>query len=1096
MQRKSAIVLGLAISVSLSALTLVPEPVTAQGVSGAAPAPAMDTIAKTYTKADEAWMAQLPLVDIRAVRGTGGGTMVPKGAAIREIRIFGAPAITGIQIVYEDAGGSLFETAIAGAAAPQVATLTLADGETIAAVSVTSDDASLRSLQLVTSTGRKVQAGTLDGARKALHQVPGQLLGFVLETTDRIISIMGLVRLENETARTYVETLNNEGQPTYRGADRLGYSPEEAQTLGGDPANPMTALIPKGMELAAITVFGEQRINGVQLAYRSPGTTPTYPTAVVGKASGKARTINFLPGETIEYVVKREDAIGVYGLYVKKSTGAEITFGAWDKDVPAAEMHAQGFGATSDSQTAGIRGFWGSEQQGSVADIWAMRLPQAKSLTAQGSTLPNRMELACSNAAADATTTSGPDPKSVIQARAKGVVLQRQFAAIQLDETQAAAAAQKFGRSIDACRFTIDGVWTTLDPIVPNDALGELLPGNVTSDSNTLISNGNYTSREYLIISNSADADNQIALMDALGDGTKLFLNSTDGISMGDLLAQKLPVSTEKVFSGRGASVRVRLAPAFRQIQIFVNRNGETKQFYRPTIKTSNQPVPINDTFVISMTLDNIAAAYRGYDITRDDPFFINNNRAAMWPIFQAANNLGYERVEPVVAYELTEKQAVPVGIFYVPDGGSGMISTDTLITSGTEYQKSVSSSYGASLGYGKSPTESQANAGKKAVGASIAVDVTNSNTKGMREGSTAGMAWGKAITKKYATVVNHAYGQLTTDFIDDLYDAANTGNFSTFIKRYGTHYAYAVTYGQASRSEETFDQQTTADWASSNFSVSVKLAGEAKGVSGSASYSRSEDTSNSSNLDTSIKKSTLVSTCTGAAVGNAQQGEKDCPVLLDLRPIYELVSPMYFPDSNEWVYNTRRQLTSAVEQYLAWRASSIEYDAPLEVWRVGLKKIKCTSLGSELGSTADLQGVVSFDVTYPLPPVKGVAKQFVRSAKGFNKSEGYLELACDSKWVDSPGTMPVMISGQRGQLLNAKVRSTIESLTEVDDGVVDPNDVLVTSDSVLFGSQIAFEGVATAQPGSVFTKDVSIYDGASSGDPVLHMQYEFMRIR
>jgi hypothetical protein len=124
------------------------------------------------------------------------------------------------------------------------------------------------------------------------------------------------------------------------------------------------------------------------------------------------------------------------------------------------------------------------------------------------------------------------------------------------------------------------------------------------------------------------------------------------------------------------------------------------------------------------------------------------------------------------------------------------------------------------------------------------------------------------------------------------------------------------------------------------------------------------------------------------------------------------------------------------------------------------------------------------------------VAKQFVRSAKGFNKSEGYLELACDSKWVDSPGTMPVMISGQRGQLLNAKVRSTIESLTEVDDGVVDPNDVLVTSDSVLFGSQIAFEGVATAQPGSVFTKDVSIYDGASSGDPVLHMQYEFMRIR
>ena len=119
----------------------------------------------------------------------------------------------------------------------------------------------------------------------------------------------------------------------------------------------------------------------------------------------------------------------------------------------------------------------------------AVRLPQAASEAA--AVAPQKAALTCSQVAAEATTKSagGSDAKNVILARAKGLVLERQFAAIELDDQQAAAAEQKFGRSVDACRFTLDGLWSTNDPIVLNAALRSP-PENLKLTAGEIVDNG------------------------------------------------------------------------------------------------------------------------------------------------------------------------------------------------------------------------------------------------------------------------------------------------------------------------------------------------------------------------------------------------------------------------------------------------------------------------------------------------------------------------------------------------------------------------------------------------------------------------------
>lgn len=1086
MKLKARFLLAVAISTGLA--TIGPDRVAV--AQGASPAPAQSDILKTYSAADQNAMAKLPLANIRGISGSNVSAAVPKGATVRRIRIFGAPDITGFQLVYES-GGELFETEVAGTAGPAVAELALVGEDRVTAISATSSDTALRSVAIETESGKTLQAGTPDGAKQVRYDLPEEFLGLIGVSTDRIASLGALATARAPMARIYLEQLGNDGQPTYKSDQKLGYGAGDkivrtgsAGTISGAE---QTAMIPKGAEIARVIVYGDQTINGLALGYRSPGSEQILPTATLGQARGKRRVLNFAPGETLEYVVVAWTDAGIHGLLLEKNGKAQVTYGNWEK-ANGPGFHAQGFGAGA-GETAGFIGFSGTSGA-MLNSLAAVRLPQAAE-TASAAAVPAKAALSCSEVAAQATAKSagGSDAKNVILARAKGLVLERQFAAIQLDDQQAAAAEQKFGRSIDACRLTLDGLWRTNEPIVINANIVSL-PGNMTQTEGDMIDHGNYTDHEYIVIANSNDPDNQIAYMDGLGDGRKVFLNSTDGVSLADLIRGKVP--GRKTFQGGGMTLVVNLAPSSKRIEIRVTKGGRTQQFYRPTLRPNDQAVGITDTFVISQSLDNLPAAQRGYDITRDSPFFINNNLGRMQPIF---------RVPGELAYELTEKQAVPVGLWYIPDGLSGMISTDTLIMTETDYQKSVTNAYGASLGYGKTPNEQESQMGKKPISASIAVDYVKGQTQGMRDGSVSSMAMAIARTKKYAVVVNHAFSELEPNFIDDLYTAAAYNDFGTFIQRYGTHYAYAVTYGSAARSQETFDQRATADWASENESLSVKVTGEYKGVSGSASYSRNVDESNSSKVESSVRTSRLLSTCTGGASSTAQQGEKDCPILLDLRPIYDLVSPMYFAGSEDWVYQVKPKLRAAVEAYLASKVDRIDDQAKTELWQVAMPQVRCTDVGTEAFNTASLRGSVTFDISTPLgPDNEGKArKPLVRTGTGLNKPEGKLDVPCDGKWVNLAGNKPVVVAGTAAQLGRTTVTGWINWLVEVDGGtLVDPDDDLVaqSADTALVLSAVAFKGTSDSEIGATVSHVQQLWNGKDKGDPVLDIQYTFKRIR
>ncbi|MEP4189588.1 MAG: MAC/perforin domain-containing protein [Sneathiella sp.] len=528
----------------------------------------------------------------------------------------------------------------------------------------------------------------------------------------------------------------------------------------------------------------------------------------------------------------------------------------------------------------------------------------------------------------------------------------RRFASFSLTEVESNAN----GKNSHSCWHRLDGVWRetgdiTLDRTHDNpDLWGSDAPEVVT------VANGNYSTVNFLYIAEDDASDERIRISNGLQDIEFVEFRSQDGIPLKDVLKRG---GMRKTYQS------VRDFPIGNTLVIDVSRSGRIRlklgktTFIRPkpgvSKATMSNQIAANDAFLVGYNLENLTASRRGYDIINQDPFYLLQN-----PKYEV-----FAKVDPR-QYVITEKRTVPIGFSLIQEVTQGTIYRKSAMSSEKQVQNTYAHTFGGSVSgtYEKKIPAGKQVLKKTKVEASAGFRHSQSAMNSMRESKSVAQAIGFSRDKQYALVVDHPYVTLSDDFIDAVEDARRYGNFRSIVEKFGTHYAYAVTYGAAAKmaqafTEETYTrivQQETETGVEASVAAEKKLGKTTFAAGASAHYSKKAGKTTGASGTIGNEGATFV-----AVGGNGSwnesgysAGQTPYPILLDLRPLYELLNPMNFPGEPETYGSVRDALYQTVEDYIEEQGGTPdttslipvfepEPDEPLETWAVYVTRVYCT---------------------------------------------------------------------------------------------------------------------------------------------------------
>ena len=149
---------------------------------------------------------------------------------------------------------------------------------------------------------------------------------------------------------------------------------------------------------------------------------------------------------------------------------------------------------------------------------------------------------------------------------------------------------------------------------------------------------------------------------------------------------------------------------------------------------------------------------------------------------------------------------------------------------------------------------------------------------------------------------------------------AGKRPDYAALIDSFGTNYPYAVTYGGTAFQEKNFTEAESMTTTSQGFDLSQQSSATLEGVTVGRTIgggSSSSDTSGSSAKDEDDGVQTIGGELSKGG-GWSLPDRSEVPVLLDLRPLDELFSPLFFADPIVW-----NEMRKEVHDYLVERANS-----------------------------------------------------------------------------------------------------------------------------------------------------------------------------
>ena len=532
-------------------------------------------------------------------------------------------------------------------------------------------------------------------------------------------------------------------------------------------------------------------------------------------------------------------------------------------------------------------------------------------------------------------------------------VTQRSFASFSLDDIDKGVPSDMSS----LCWARLDGVWREVGQVVLDKSKNNSGVWGSSSPDLLSLANGTYSTPRYIVIVEPADPEKALWLAPGLTGAPFVKFQSADGVSLKDVLKRG---GDRKTYVASGAF------EYGQQMVMDVTRTGRVRlslgnsEFVRPQPGVSQttiaSQVASDDAFLLSYNLENLAASRRGYDPITQDPFKLLDN-----PKLEV-----FAKVDPK-NYYITEKRTVPVGFILIQDDSQGMVFRKSLMSSEKEIQETNGHSFGANLGTGA---------------AYAGFDYAESTMQSMRESQSVAQAIGYSRQKQYTLVVDHPYITLSAEFIDAVEDARRYFKYQALIDKFGTHFPYAVTYGAAAKFTQTFTESSYTERAQKSRNFAAQAGGTLMGVGGSVQGGlKSESISGTSG---SIGDDRIAFVAVGGNGSWDQNGyvagNTPYPILLDLRPIDELLNPMNFPGEPQ-VYDTvRRNLHRAIAAYVAKNTHPLstqsllpvvapvapEQPKPVERWTVYVRHLACTKgLGDftkQVSGWVSLEGIPGSD--------------------------------------------------------------------------------------------------------------------------------------
>ena len=369
----------------------------------------------------------------------------------------------------------------------------------------------------------------------------------------------------------------------------------------------------------------------------------------------------------------------------------------------------------------------------------------------------------------------------------------------------------------DLCWTRLDGVWVENRDAVFDTARNDGRQWDVQNSPLAGLLHGNYTTPETLFIA-PGDNENELWVMSGTNELRFTRFLSEDDKTIADLIGQ---TGVSKIYRAEGRSIfggELTIDyTAGEQLRIRFGR----RHFLRPPTATNND-LSMDDVFVIQYQTDNFAANLKGYNVLTQDPFLLMNND--MGEIFARR-----DRDE----YRIQEKYAVPFGFSLRNELLQGNVFRSTIVSSEREMQEATSSGFGVNATISTSGAVNSFLAfvpgtGQIAdTGYSVGYSSTRSAMQTMRQNQSVAQVVGYSRAKSYAILVDHAQTRLSADFLTAVGDAQNEGGYRELIDRFGTHYAYAVTYGASAKMTRDITNEAFSETLSET--EGDRLEGEAR---------------------------------------------------------------------------------------------------------------------------------------------------------------------------------------------------------------------------------------------------------------------------
>lgn len=448
-----------------------------------------------------------------------------------------------------------------------------------------------------------------------------------------------------------------------------------------------------------------------------------------------------------------------------------------------------------------------------------------------------------------------------------------------------------------------------------------------------------WTMREALWITST---DNAITIhFDANPAGSVTLMKVGDSQYQGDGYSAAFTVIDRK-------TIRLALSGGGRSREYAISKGPSGIKLSRTRTR------PETDDEIDTFTAGNLVPRYKDmfFSFRSEKMDLFNANRGRALQIFREPESTDFS-IESNF-----QSKTIPLGLRAEEIRRTEGNQLEAVITNTSSFEKSMSLNFGASGSF---------------KGVNSAWEYSREESKGADRSDGTTKAFGLARSEVYALLLDKPNMLLSADFKYDILQLAQgRTSAQAIVGKYGTHYANAIHYGGIGKAQRTVTTSEFKQWAKESNgykqeggfdggpAASIKAKGGLTMASG--------DSRGGSSMFSTESWSASGGSGSMTSLGWNVDERNAVPVRYDLRPLSELISPIFFGE--EWstaqragLLQARAGLDAEITRYLQSQQRADERTLGPAVYQLTFHGLKCVNNGDEGKADAYLYGDINVQV-------------------------------------------------------------------------------------------------------------------------------------